>query len=258
MKKITLLFLLSVVTTFSYAQFSQDFEAAPSVNDYLIDNNGPAATPKMIGSWEPNPVTTGINTSANCVRDLEEVGAKPWAYPIFQFGSGGITLNAVDGKFLKLKVLSTNKTDFTINIRPWVGGSDTNPQAQTFSGVTLNEWFEVEFDLSGEPDGYIGRFDFFFDKNGGTYYIDDLTQSTSATLSTTKFNTSSINMYPNPVKDVIYFGKDVKTESYKVLNVTGALIKEVKATQRSLDVSELTAGMYFVATDSGVSKFIKQ
>jgi hypothetical protein len=66
------------------------------------------------------------------------------------------------------------------------------------------------------------------------------------------------SFYPNPAENELHFGSDVITDSYKILSVTGALIRDVKATSRTLDVSYLKTGLYFIATDSGVAKFLKK
>ena len=63
-------------------------------------------------------------------------------------------------------------------------------------------------------------------------------------LSTKDFQKFS-SFYPNPVNDKIYFKNDVLTDSYKVLSVTGALIREVDGSSRSIDVSDLKSGLYF-------------
>jgi len=86
--------------------------------------------------------------------------------------------------------------------------------------------------------------------------VFDYSWTVDPSLSTNEFEKLT-SFYPNPVKDVIYFGNDVQTKSYKVLSITGSLIKEIEAVQKSLDVSDLKTGMYFLATDSAVGKFIK-
>ncbi|WP_442809378.1 T9SS type A sorting domain-containing protein [Tamlana sp. 2201CG12-4] len=51
--------------------------------------------------------------------------------------------------------------------------------------------------------------------------------------------------------------KDLATDSYKVISILGNTVKEVKATG-SLDVSDLSKGIYFLITDSGIAKFVKK
>lgn len=88
-------------------------------------------------------------------------------------------------------------------------------------------------------------------------YINFVSSVSEQILSTKTFEKFS-SFYPNPVNDKIYFRNDVQTDSYKVLSVTGALIREVDGTSRSIDISDLKAGLYFIATDDSVGKFVKQ
>lgn len=78
-----------------------------------------------------------------------------------------------------------------------------------------------------------------------------------AALGTASFNKNTISFYPNPAKDIVTFGKDVESKSYKVLSMTGALIKEVPATG-TLNVSDLASGTYILSTDAGTAKIIKE
>lgn len=76
-------------------------------------------------------------------------------------------------------------------------------------------------------------------------------------LSRASFNKNSISFYPNPAKDIVTFGNAVESKTYKVLSLTGALVKEAPATG-TLNVSDLAKGNYIIATDSGIGKLIKE
>ncbi|WP_157208982.1 T9SS type A sorting domain-containing protein [Mariniflexile maritimum] len=257
MKKLLLSVVMTATFSLVQAQYALNFEAAPVTNVYTIGNNGPAATPKMIGSWEVNPVKAGINTSDHCVKDLEEANAKSWAYPILEFGTGGMNMNATNGKYLKVKILSTNKTDFTMTLSPQIAGTLT-PITKTFTGVALNTWFETVFDFMAAGDGYVARLDFFFDKNAGIYYIDDLAQSTTATLSSKDFKIKNVAVYPNPANDNISISGDNAIKSVSVFDILGKEVLTFKK-HTNLNISDLTAGIYILKTDKGsVSKFIKK
>ncbi|MDO6760297.1 T9SS type A sorting domain-containing protein [Tamlana sp. 2_MG-2023] len=77
------------------------------------------------------------------------------------------------------------------------------------------------------------------------------------TLGAKSFNKETVSFYPNPVQDQIHFSKDIQTKSYKLMSITGAVVKEVDASSSVLDVSELSPGVYIVSTDAGFAKFIK-
>ncbi len=77
-------------------------------------------------------------------------------------------------------------------------------------------------------------------------------------LSNDEFNELTSSVYPNPATDVVYFGSDVETESYKVMSVSGALVKEVAGSEKSIDVADLAPGLYLIVTDQGTARLIKQ
>lgn len=59
------------------------------------------------------------------------------------------------------------------------------------------------------------------------------------------------------VKDIITIGSDVETKTYKVLSLTGAVLKEVPATG-TLNISDLASGTYILSTGAGNAKIIKE
>ena len=93
--------------------------------------------------------------------------------------------------------------------------------------------------------------------------LDDVevTLTEGATLSTKDFTATALNLYPNPVKDVLNItDQDVKTAS--VYNLVGQKVLEATVTN-TLNVESLNKGMYLVQlkkqNESGVisRKFIK-
>ena len=75
-------------------------------------------------------------------------------------------------------------------------------------------------------------------------------------LSTNKFNISE-SIYPNPVSSVLNVSESLNTKTYKVVDMLGKTVLDVKATG-SLNVSNLTQGLYFLVTDAGIAKFVKK
>ena len=73
------------------------------------------------------------------------------------------------------------------------------------------------------------------------------------------FNKASIaaNVSPNPVSSILNIGGDVVTKKYRVVNLAGTTVIETAATG-SIDVSNLANGVYFLVTDAGIAKFIKE
>ena len=80
----------------------------------------------------------------------------------------------------------------------------------------------------------------------------------AGSLSTNDFNKTKLaSVYPNPAKSTVNFGSDVKSDSYQVYDITGQLVADKKATG-SLDVSNLSKGIYLIVTDSGNARIVKE
>jgi hypothetical protein len=149
---------------------------------------------------------------------------------------------------------------------------------ETESTVTIAEgWQTLEFDfankVSGTPDLDITKnYDkvtifFNFGVAGSvaglkTYYFDDA-KFVSA-LSTAKFDTSSIKMYPNPVLNTLTIEANSEIQRVSIYNVLGqeVMSRSPKSNATTLQTSELQKGMYMVTTEingnSSTSKIIKE
>lgn len=82
------------------------------------------------------------------------------------------------------------------------------------------------------------------------------------TLGTDEFNTSSFNIYPNPTTDKIFINTQHTISKVEVYDAVGKLVINQNSPQKEINVSALTAGLYFVkmynGTYSEVKKLIKQ
>ena len=69
----------------------------------------------------------------------------------------------------------------------------------------------------------------------------------------------NLAIYPNPVKDKIYFTRSFTTNTkIDIYNLYGEMVFSKIITGNSLDISELTSGCYFIKTlDNSISKFVK-
>ncbi|TXE10133.1 T9SS type A sorting domain-containing protein [Seonamhaeicola algicola] len=267
MKKLLLLVcIITIYSTSSYGQYILDFEDTSKFGATQQSNGAPhtevtAAT---------NPVKAGINTSDNSLQFTETAGALYWEFgflsnspdPEMDGNSFGFALNETNGKILKLKVLSVNETDFELKLQPYINGAVYNGGAtQSLSSINLNTWYEVTFDFSAAPDGWVPRVDVWFNPTGGTrdgdiFYIDDLAQVTTLGTKTKDYN--SINIHPNPVSNTL---KITDYQKYKHITIHNLLGQELKTlnSKREIDVSDLKNGIYILKTDTGnTSKFIKK
>ncbi|WP_299440439.1 T9SS type A sorting domain-containing protein [uncultured Aquimarina sp.] len=81
----------------------------------------------------------------------------------------------------------------------------------------------------------------------------------STTLSVNDFNINpkKIIVYPNPAIQTITIDTNIVSDSYRVYNQSGKMVKEEKA-DGTLDVENLSPGIYFLVTDNGATKFVKK
>jgi len=72
---------------------------------------------------------------------------------------------------------------------------------------------------------------------------------------------AKVALYPNPVKEVLYFSANGKVAKAEVYDLNGRLVKTAAVSNNSVNVSSLSKGVYFIIlhTDKGTvkEKFIK-
>lgn len=93
------------------------------------------------------------------------------------------------------------------------------------------------------------------------FYLD-LSKIQLSTHESTKQNTN-ISIYPNPLKDILYFKGISKIDKVEIYNMVGQKVKTDNAVESRIDVSSLSKGNYilqiFVKGENSQSfKFIKQ
>ncbi|OEK08416.1 hypothetical protein A8C32_02920 [Flavivirga aquatica] len=81
---------------------------------------------------------------------------------------------------------------------------------------------------------------------------------TDTPLEINDFNKNTIiSIFPNPSSGIITINSSITTDTYKIVNILGNIVKEVKA-EGKLNISDLTNGIYFLVTDKGMAKFVKK
>ncbi len=112
-----------------------------------------------------------------------------------------------------------------------LSGSASNPTAST-SAASLN--------VNGTPpNGTIYR----FAPTGGATSIDQLKSE------------AAFAVYPNPAKDFINISNNNEPTFYEIYNVLGEKLDQGR-TNQSINIQQLTPGMYFLKTDLGTSSFV--
>jgi len=98
----------------------------------------------------------------------------------------------------------------------------------------------------------------------GTVYYDNLYFHKNTTLGTSKFETSSVKMYPNPVKNTLTIEANSEIQRVSVYNILGQEVLKAspKSNSATLQTNELQKGVYMVTTEIdgnlSTSKVVKE
>jgi uncharacterized repeat protein (TIGR01451 family) len=76
-------------------------------------------------------------------------------------------------------------------------------------------------------------------------------QTTIALPSITKDFNTEVNVYPNPVKDILYFETNENWSKAEIYDIAGRIIRYSILNGQSIDVSGLESGTYFVRLKDG-------
>lgn len=91
--------------------------------------------------------------------------------------------------------------------------------------------------------------------------VEDYTLNVKEALATSETSFNKVQLYPNPVKDVLTISSNKKVNSISVYNTAGQLVKTVQNTN-TVNMNNLSAGVYVVKTDvegkTETSKVIKK
>jgi hypothetical protein len=96
----------------------------------------------------------------------------------------------------------------------------------------------------------------------GTYLVDDI--QFAGALSTAKFETSSVKMYPNPVRNTLTIDANSSIQKVSVYNILGqeVMTASPKSNSATLQTSALQKGAYMVRTEidgsTSTNKIIKE
>jgi hypothetical protein len=86
-------------------------------------------------------------------------------------------------------------------------------------------------------------------------------QTTVAFPVFTKDITTEVNVYPNPVSDVLYLDKNDHWTKAEIFDIAGRIMRSISFNGQSMDVSELESGTYFIrlkdGENVGLVKFVK-
>lgn len=69
---------------------------------------------------------------------------------------------------------------------------------------------------------------------------------------------NSISVFPNPTTDYLFFSKDISNSNVTIYNATGNVVIGNQNIENNINVSKLSAGIYFVSIENNSNKTIKR
>ncbi len=109
-------------------------------------------------------------------------------------------------------------------------------------------------------DTFSNEAEIYFDFNF-PIITNDFETTIEENLSVNEFDFHSAKLYPNPTDDTVYISSDLILESVRIYDLNGRLLSLISADsgenmQSSIDLSELTKGVYFIELISGKLKSV--
>jgi dienelactone hydrolase len=134
----------------------------------------------------------------------------------------------------------------------------------TYDSLVWSADTSVQFLYSSNDTAY-----FYFIEDEATYFItlsvyyNGCSRSLTSDLSIVGINElvtkSSLNVYPNPTNGFLQISSDKAIEYIQLYNLLGELIVEIITDDKklSIDCSKLSSGVYFLKSQAGIGRFVK-
>jgi len=201
--------------------------------------------------------STGANGSVSFKNTTQGLLVKSDG-TIYSTTDGGTTFNAIaTGGFFTGDITYVPGTAGTYVSTGTTGSSYTLDNGLTWNTIDALQHTVVAF--LNTSVGFTGGF-----TTSST--VGGISKYTGTELSAKDYNTSKFYTYPNPVNEVVNVAssENISFNDVSITDINGRVVKTVKAnnnTQLQVNVSDLSAGVYFMSIDAengkAVKKFIK-
>ncbi len=208
-----------------------------------------------------NPDASGINTSAKVSKNTRTVGAQTYAGSYFDLTT---PIDFSTNQSLKMKVWTPNaNTPVKLKLE---GGGNPDIEVDVVAPLAAT-WQELTFNFPSSVAASTYRrvvvfFNFGAVGTGEVNYFDDVVNGNF--LAVNQFaNQDSLNMYPNPVNNILNIDSKLNIENVSIYNVLGQVVlqKSMNNSSTSLNVSSLQKGIYVLKAEIEgkvtTSRFIK-
>jgi hypothetical protein len=121
----------------------------------------------------------------------------------------------------------------------------------------MDSWYYVSIDLSAFAGQNIYVAFKYTGQDGHGWYVDDI--YISGNLSVGENLLDAVSVYPNPANDVLYIRGLENTTEVSIYNAIGVMVKVVNVSDtESINISELSAGLYIAKFGDNVVRFTKE
>jgi hypothetical protein len=258
-KTLTFLFLIAFTLGVSAQVSLIDFESTAARANWTGFANNPDAAGDL--SVVANLDKSGINASDSVLKLIVNATSDPWV-GAWSESYGPIAFTA-DYHTLTMMVYKTVVSNCGLKVEaPIDGGSVTEAMVPN---TVINQWELLSFDFTACIGYSFSRLTLFPDfpatrTAGTTVYIDNITGT--APSSVKELSDVSIIVYPNPADEVMFVQCPDMT-GFTITNMIGQTIRMEKfqtISSRSIELSDMPAGVYFLTVESGsrsyTSKFM--
>jgi hypothetical protein len=216
-----------------------------------------------------------LPNSTNYIAKYNSSGTLQWAKHVSEMPTSAIRDLVIDtqGNIYITGYMGTwgifgNDTIYTNGGQDvWVAKLDNNGNhlwSALGGGAGADGAYALALDNNGSivTTGYIASSTASFGPytvNGGggqDMFVAKLSQTTG--LPTTGGKDKQLYIYPNPANDMLYIQGIKGSKEYRMMNVTGALVKQGLLNKNSIDISGLPAGMYLLYAGGEVHKIVKE
>ncbi|GFZ81812.1 hypothetical protein GCM10011531_10150 [Aquaticitalea lipolytica] len=232
------------------------------------------------GDWSILNAGTGNNWGLYTATGTGAIpaAAEGTAYAAYPFNSTNaanawlfsraLNLTAGTSYNVDFKYRTADGTPYPENFKVTMGTDKTvaaqTNTLQTYNSTTVQVWTQANLTFTPSTTGvyYLG-FHCFSAADQYVLAVDDV--QITQTLSTEEFSQSRINVYPNPVKDILNIKSDIPNiESITITDLNGRIVKSINyntVSEVNCNISDLNSGIYFlrIASTDGIldKKIIK-
>jgi len=166
------------------------------------------------------------------------------------FGENGFYYSEIQGY--------TEFNPVLINWESYIIGNHDRIISVNENGISDNNLFTFEdiiyhdMKMQGKNKIIVGG---FYNDNFVITRLNANSKSGEDPASLEKNQLNTLSIYPNPAKDNLYFNEETQAE---IIDIQGRVLYKTTEAVKSVNISNLKSGIYFIKTDNKIQKFVKE